>query len=267
MGDELRAGEVTNAGDSVVAYAEYCQARDGGDQAAAQEKFKEITDYNNDDCDATLGLRDWLVQEAAAAGIQIGTPATKQEKQPSARAIEEAAIVAPLLAWAQPAPRQDRTPDQQAVALIAAAVGYSRREDKPQWWDHFERLEPPLAPLDDDRNSMVVTHAEVLTDWHKLPSGQGNPRRVLGLRGQLPTGSALQRADKDVNLLYDPPYPTALTVKGTEAGARGLRSAKIDGTATYTDLDGRTTLRVTEVLPKDADRYSTLPIAVAPSGR
>ena len=69
-----------------------------------------------------------------------------------------------------------------------------------------------------------------------------------------------------MNLLYDPPYPTALTVKGTEAGARGLRSAKIDGTATYTDLDGRTTLRVTEVLPKDADRYSTLPIAVAPSG-
>ena len=188
MGDDLRTSDVTTAADSVVAYATYCQARDCGDESTAQEVFDEILDYNNYDCRATLQLRDWLVQAATAADIQIGTPATKQEKQPSARAVEEAAIVAPLLAWAQPAPRQDRTPDQQAVALIAAAVGYSRREDKPQWWDHFERLEPPLAPLDDDRNSMVVTHAEVLTDWHKLPSGRGSFAASLSCAGNCRPG-------------------------------------------------------------------------------
>ncbi len=30
--------------------------------------------------------------------------------------------------------------EQRAVAMIAAARGYHRREDKPFWWGHFDRL-------------------------------------------------------------------------------------------------------------------------------
>ena len=52
----------------------------------------------------------------------------------------------------------------------------------------LRRLEPPLAPLDDDRNSMVVTHAEVLTDWHKLLPARGTLAASWACAGNYPLG-------------------------------------------------------------------------------
>ena len=72
MGDQLREGDVTTAGDSVVEYARYCQLRDAGDAGAAQGKLQAICEYNEYDCDSTLGLRDWLLGLAAEAGVQAG---------------------------------------------------------------------------------------------------------------------------------------------------------------------------------------------------
>ena len=37
-----------------------------------------------------------------------------------------------------------RTAEQTAVAMMAAARGYHRREDKPFWWAHFDRLNNPV---------------------------------------------------------------------------------------------------------------------------
>lgn len=31
--------------------------------------------------------------------------------------------------------------DEQAVAMVAVATGYHRREAKQFWWEHFDRLE------------------------------------------------------------------------------------------------------------------------------
>ena len=61
MGDNLRSGDVKDAGASVVAYAAYCAARDGGDPAEAAKILASISDYNEYDCLSTLRLRDWLL--------------------------------------------------------------------------------------------------------------------------------------------------------------------------------------------------------------
>ena len=39
---------------------------------------------------------------------------------------------------------EERSPQQTAVAMFAAARGYHRREDKPFWWAHFDRLNNPV---------------------------------------------------------------------------------------------------------------------------
>ena len=61
MGDNLRSGDVKDAGASVVAYAAYCEARDAGPdtQAEAAAILASIADYNQYDCLSTLRLRDW----------------------------------------------------------------------------------------------------------------------------------------------------------------------------------------------------------------
>ena len=56
MGEHLRSGDVTDAGASVVAYADYCTARDAGGEAAATI-LAGISDYNEYDCLSTLELR------------------------------------------------------------------------------------------------------------------------------------------------------------------------------------------------------------------
>ncbi len=61
MGENLRSGDVKDAGASVVAYAAYCAARDDGDAAAAAGILASISDYNEYDCLSTLRLRDWLL--------------------------------------------------------------------------------------------------------------------------------------------------------------------------------------------------------------
>jgi len=38
----------------------------------------------------------------------------------------------------------ERSPEQTAIAMFAAARGYHRREDKPFWWAHFDRLNNPV---------------------------------------------------------------------------------------------------------------------------
>lgn len=37
----------------------------------------------------------------------------------------------------------ERTPEQRAWGLAAAALNYHSREDKSYWWEHFSRLSPP----------------------------------------------------------------------------------------------------------------------------
>lgn len=66
----------------------------------------------------------------------------------------------------------DRTPEQIAVALVAAARGYHRREDKPFWWAHFDRLNYPAEEWSDNTDVFLVSDFAVVADWHASPCAQ-----------------------------------------------------------------------------------------------
>ena len=55
--------------------------------------------------------------------------------------------------------------------MIAAARGYHRREDKPYWWGHFDRLNNPVDEWADNTDVFIAERAEVDTDWHTPPQG------------------------------------------------------------------------------------------------
>jgi len=258
MGDDRRDGDVTTAGDSIVEYAEACALRDDGDEVGWQERLDGIADYNRYDCVSTLRLRDWLVARGAERGA---VPAARPTSVPEADD-EPDELVERLMKAAQTLPSADAT----AVTLLAAALGYHRREDKPFWWAHFDRLQSDPADWLDPRSTFLVAEPPtVVRDWFVPPRGRA-PRRELRLVGHLEPGSDLREGEK-AYALYDPAPPFAKT---SATGHRGWTSnVVVVGTRTEPDPGSpsgtRDVLLVTEALATADTPTDALPMALGPA--
>ena len=117
-----------------------------------------------------------------------------------------------------------RSPEQTAVALVAAARGYHRREDKPFWWAHFDRLNNPVDEWGDTSDVFLAETAEVVEDWHLPSSRARKQQRWVKLTGTLAAGGLGQQ----VFALYEPPAPAGLADNPDRRAA---------GNAEITDVD------------------------------
>jgi len=247
-----RDGDVTDAAASIVEYANWCDLRDQGKDAEAAALLADIAEYNRTDCESTLRLRDWLLGRASDAGVH---PRAPQHLELEDGAVDTASPLELELADYAGLP-WERTSTQQAVALFAGSIGYHRRERKPFWWAHFDRLTHPLDEWADAADVLKVERAELVHDWMKTAPKQRVLRRQLKLLGHL-TGGVL--SSSKVKLLYDDPAPEGLpkqqpthrattTVEIVQAGYEGTLDMVV----------------VQENLRKGVDEYPDFPIATAP---
>jgi predicted RecB family nuclease len=204
MGNELRDGEVTTATASITEYARYCELRDAGDLDEAANVLKAIEDYNRYDCRSTRRLRDWLMARAIECGVpprgpQLLRPGTGDEPAEVSDQLERK-----LLKFAGDGV-EERTAEQTAVAMVAAARGFHKREDKPFWWSHFDRVNNPVDEWSDNSDVFIAERAEVVADWHQPPRARKLQRHVR-LTGELATGDLAG----EMYALYDPPAPVVL---------------------------------------------------------
>jgi predicted RecB family nuclease len=254
MGDDLREGEVTDAAASIVEYHAYCQARDSGDAEDAAQLLAEIRDYNRYDCESTRRLRDWLLERAAEHGV------TPRAAEPEVTKPSELELTPLEVQLREGLPESGRTPDEQARAMLAAAIGYNRREHKPFWWAHFDRLSSALTDWRDERDVLVVESADVIEDWAK-PTPRSSPHRHVRLVGHWGAGSVV-RDGEQVSTVYADPVDGAHDVPAN--AALGCSRSGVVVVSRGHDLDGRDVLVVDETLTKDCAPYSQLPDAVVP---
>lgn len=258
-----REGEVTTAGDSIVEYTEACAARDAGDMPEWEERLARIADYNRYDCVSTQRLRDWLLARAAETAVSVAPlEVPGASESPLDPAPEQDPVVLGLLERAGEGPAADRSPEEQALAMVAASVGYHWREDKPFWWAHFDLLLHEPSGWTDRRGTLVVETVEVVQDWSRPPRAR-NPRRRLRLVGRLDPGSDLKPRGTAF-ALYDEPIPDC--AKTSTNGIRGwLQNVDIvevtAGAGGSAELD---VLVVDEKLPTDGCSHEVLPMALAP---
>ena len=112
------------------------------EEATAQDAGQEqqvVAGYNEDDCRATLALRDWLEERRPDLAARLGQELPRPAVTEHAHATEDPEVTrirAALLADVPPDP-SERTADQQAKALLADLVDWHRREAKPAWWRYF----------------------------------------------------------------------------------------------------------------------------------
>ena len=245
---------VISALGSVIEYDLVMQERTNGHLAEAQARMDIIKDYNEVDCQSTMELDDWLRKlPGTGSGTHTHSGVTPDDDDSNGDFLPEIVAITEALKDGLPEDPTQRTPEQQARALLAAAVDFHRREERPQWWQMFEWSE-----ADDD--SLRSTPAIFVPD-HVTASGWGKTPRQKKLRRTLTLTSdsqeprdVIERAGA-INLLYD----------GASAGAfrdpeatRGFRSAKI---TTIGDQ-----LIIEEMCGANDLTWSELPIAVLPDG-
>ncbi|MGO4806354.1 TM0106 family RecB-like putative nuclease [Arthrobacter sp. 2MCAF15] len=276
MGTNLRSGDVKDAGASVVAYAHYCDAQDNERPEEAGKILASISDYNEYDCLSTLELRNWLLDLAQERGISQGAIAPTNStsgKDSGARKIstresgtgDDGAAVDAGLSSAEVALAVFADPesglaedDRKAVAMLAAAVSYHRRERKAFWWAHFDRCENgPDTHHQQDRNVFLVEDAVVLEDWWK--DGAKLPERRVKLIGTVSPGSDLREGSTWFRM-YEPPLPAGLEGTGIDGtGRNGWFGTEI---LELGHEDGKDTVVIRDKLRRNIEPYPQLPIAL-----
>ncbi|NYD68355.1 TM0106 family RecB-like putative nuclease [Agromyces atrinae] len=248
-----RAGEVTNAGDSITEYVLARSLTASGDAVGGQRVLDEIADYNRYDCESTLGLRDWLLEQASSRGVALRGAPDDDPRDP----VEPSPLARELARYAGDPLDPERTDDQTAAALAAAAIDYHQREHKSFWWGHFSRLVEPLDEWTDTRDVFRVESARVMRDWYR-EGRQRTDRRELLLTGEWAPGSKPAPSDRTGPfLVYEFPGPYADL--RADAGSRSARAIRIVSVGD----DG--SVIVEETLPSDAAPHRLVPSAITPS--
>lgn len=251
MSDDERTG-VSKAVDSVVEYANYCELVLNEQFDEAEAKLADIAQYNKYDCKATLGLRNWLLELAKRNNIELaGTGAddpNARESKPPHPLFEE------LMSLIGDVPVADRSPDQTAIALSAAAIEFHRREDAMFWAGHFGRLKDPMEEWFNNKDVFIVNDVEVESGWRKVGKAN-NLRRRLKIHSTPAPGSSLKVGDS-VGLLYSPLSP----VSTSEVPPSWRRITDCD----VAEMIDSSTFIVEEKLFTGVSEYDDIPEAVAP---
>lgn len=251
MSDEERAG-VSNAKDSVVEYANYCELVANGELAAASSKLADIEQYNAYDCRATLGLRNWLISRAKEKGIEL--KGSRSLEVPEDDDKPQDPLFTSLMTLIEDTPTLERTQDQTAVALTAAAIDFHRREKKSFWWAHYDRLVSPIEDWADTRDVYLVNSVEVVRDWH-TEGRQKLARRHLRIHATPGPGSKL--IEKAQMFLVYPEYCTNLV----ETPSPGNR---IPVTCSILEVVDGATFIVQETVGATGIEHDHIPVAVTP---
>jgi uncharacterized protein len=148
-----REGAIRDAGSSIVAYERWLE---NGERA----ELDEIADYNRADCESTRLLQDWLEERRTEADQRLDEPLRRPQlssgepgPEQAAAEAETEALVARLTDGIADDP-DVRTPAEAATWLLAQVLDWHRREEKPEWWAHFARLDLSDEELVDDPESI-----------------------------------------------------------------------------------------------------------------
>jgi uncharacterized protein len=227
---------VFERGGPILAYEEYLEKRDPA-------LLTTIENYNREDCLSTVQLRDWLLELRAETERQYG--------------VELPWFTTPEVV---PPDREDLDALQRAVmphsALLATLLQYHRREERPQWWAHFARLEMTAPELIEDSESIGGLELDRgVTPWdekrskvytfrfpsqqHKLAAGDKpvNPatKNVAGEIMKLDDANGIL----ELKLSSKQPMPHALipgeplSTKILRQALQRLAQAVVDSTAKY----------------------------------
>ena len=245
--------DVSNAMASVIEFEKVLELRADGKLDEAQTIFDRIVSYNRLDCESTLKLDDWFRAQMTEPPRSTERPQSDDEDDSEDSGEEHPMqVLIRQLEAVIPGPDESRTPDQQARALMAAALQYHRREVRPAWWKLFELIQADTEDLASASDVLLVADATA-TEWQGGPKG-GKPKRTLDL------GSG----DQDAREVFDSACSVFLLYEDAPVGM----STPAGSTRGFTDSTlisvSRDCVSVQETSGRERETWDDAPIGVLP---
>jgi uncharacterized protein len=127
-----REGAVATAGESIVVYNRWRETND-------PELLRQIASYNEVDCISTVKLRDWLLSHRSANTPWFSGPVNtcddqKHVEKTEARLEREARYAEYVKRLLDPS-----IGPEACHRHLADLLEFHAREDRPQWWEYFDR--------------------------------------------------------------------------------------------------------------------------------
>jgi predicted RecB family nuclease len=116
---------------------EFEAALEDGTAADDAGRQRVVAGYNEDDCRATLALRDWLEDRRRDLAERTREPLPRPVVAEPVRAPEDPAVTRIRSALLDGVSASAWTAEERARVLLADLLDWHRREDKPAWWRYF----------------------------------------------------------------------------------------------------------------------------------
>ncbi len=122
-----------------------------------------VEDYNREDCESILRLREWLERlraEVIAEGHQLPRPpqASGEASEKVSDLDRELQRLRDGLLGGVSADPEERSPEEQARYLLAHLMEFHRREDKAGWWEYFRVLALEEDQYEEERRAVTGLH-------------------------------------------------------------------------------------------------------------
>ena len=146
-----------------------------GDLDTGLEAHRRIVeDYNREDCESALRLRDWLERlraEARADGHELPRPAVEsgEASEEISDLDRELQRLRDGLLEGVPVEPAERSPEQQARFALAHMMEFHRREDKAGWWEYFRLLGLEERELAEERRALTGLAFQAVLEAKRAP--------------------------------------------------------------------------------------------------
>jgi uncharacterized protein len=144
-----REGDVATAGESIVVYNRWRQTGEA-------KLLKDIEDYNRIDCVSTAKLRDWLLTLRPSETQWFTGPANVVESEDDeAKSPERLERDRQFAEYEQRLLQAATDGDGDYRRCLAHLLEFHAREDKPHWWEHFDRKDRTEDEWQDDTECLA----------------------------------------------------------------------------------------------------------------
>ena len=146
---ERRAGDVTNAGASIVFYERWKSTQEA-------DLLEKIERYNEDDVRSTYLLRNWLLSiKPQQLYVEHDTEQALEVSQAVSEQEQRLAIYHQRLLGSLPVDESQWTAQDRVSELVFHLLDFHRRADKPVYWDMFKRQDMERHELIEDIESLA----------------------------------------------------------------------------------------------------------------
>jgi len=133
--------------EATASLIEFEAALEDGTAAGDAGRQRVVAGYNEDDCRATLALRDWLEDRRLDLAERTGEQLPRPFVDEPVRAPEDPEVTRIRSALLDGVSASAWTDEERARVLLADLLDWHRREDKPAWWRYFHVRELSPAEL------------------------------------------------------------------------------------------------------------------------